>query len=231
MVGDKIFDAYWPDRLYNHDAEDRDEHGRRRRDRARRGARAQPPRRRERSPHLREPELRADERRLQVGRRRALRLQEPAPAPQPGIDPRVATATWIRPSSQLAHDIERMGRLAHKKLNDLHASRRRSTTACSIRPLDFLMKNEDDLTGRERALLEGARRVDRQAAAAGAPGDFRPLSGALRHDRRLGGRRRGGARARHREELRAVLRADRRARPTCWSSACRTSARTTCTRS
>ncbi|RMG20300.1 MAG: DUF2088 domain-containing protein [Deltaproteobacteria bacterium] len=24
MVGDRIFDAYWPDRLYNHDAEDRD---------------------------------------------------------------------------------------------------------------------------------------------------------------------------------------------------------------
>ena len=23
MVGDRIFDGYWPDRLYNHDAEDR----------------------------------------------------------------------------------------------------------------------------------------------------------------------------------------------------------------
>ena len=35
IVGDKIFDAYWPKKLYNHDAEDADEHEVHRHDRAR----------------------------------------------------------------------------------------------------------------------------------------------------------------------------------------------------
>ncbi len=89
MVGDRIFDAYWPDRLYNHDAEDSANIVEDRRDRARRGARAQSPRRRERLAHLRELELRADERRPQIGRRGALQLPEPARAPQPALHPRL----------------------------------------------------------------------------------------------------------------------------------------------
>ena len=35
MVGDKIFNAYWPRRLYNHDAEDPTNMSRDRHDRAR----------------------------------------------------------------------------------------------------------------------------------------------------------------------------------------------------
>ena len=52
MVGEKIFDAFYPDRYYNHDAEDPDGMVELGQHRARRGGRGQPPRGREGPAHL-----------------------------------------------------------------------------------------------------------------------------------------------------------------------------------
>jgi hypothetical protein len=56
--------------------------------------------------------------------------------------------------SQLARDIERMGRLAHKEL-PIFTIETTVNNRMFDRSLDFLMKNEDELSGRERALLKG----------------------------------------------------------------------------
>jgi hypothetical protein len=152
MVGDKVFDAYYPDRLYNHDAEDRANlvsigktaHG--------------------------EP--------LTLNRRAAesdlLVYVNMTFVPMNGGYKSVAVGlcdyeslrahhnpTSIRGSdsymdpakSQLAHDIGRLGRLAHEKL-PIFSIETTINNRMFDPSLDFLMKNEDDLTGREKALLK-----------------------------------------------------------------------------
>jgi hypothetical protein len=56
--------------------------------------------------------------------------------------------------SQLAHDISRLGKVVHKKLN-VFTIETTVNNRMFDRPLDFLTKNEDDLTGRERAMMKG----------------------------------------------------------------------------
>jgi lactate racemase len=152
MVGDKVYDAYWPDRLYNHDAEDRanlvtighTDHG----DGLTLNRRAV------------ESDLliyvnmtfvpmNGGYKSVAVG----LCDYESLRAHHNPASIRASDGYMDPAKSQLAHDIGRLGRLAHKKLNVFSIE-----TTINNRmfdpTLDFLMKNEDDLTGRERALLK-----------------------------------------------------------------------------
>src|SRR5678816_4117741 len=153
MVGDKIFDAYWPDRLYNHDAEDLDNmvhigttlHG-----------------------EVLELNRRAAESDLLIYVNLNL-------VPMDGGYKSVAVGlcgykslrphhnptsvrnsdSYMDPShSQLSSDIERMGRLAHSNLN-VFSIETTVNNRMFDRSLEFLCKNEDDLTSKERALLKG----------------------------------------------------------------------------
>jgi hypothetical protein len=151
IVGDKIFHAYWPNRLYNHDAEDpnglvevgRTEHG-----------------------DVLELNRRAVESDLLVyvnisfvpmnGGHKSVavglcnyRSLRPHHNPQSirGSD------SYMDPArSQLATDIGRMGKLAHEAL-DIFTIETTLNNRMFDRSLDFLMKNEDDLGARERAML------------------------------------------------------------------------------
>ena len=152
MVGDKIFDAYYPARLYNHDAEDKanmvvvgtTDHG-----------------------EVLEINRRAAEADLLIyvnlnfvpmngGYKsvavglcgyRSLR-------PHHNPDSIRASNSYMDPAgSRLATDIERMGRLAHKEL-DIFTIESAVNNRMFDRSLDFLTKNEDELSGKERALLK-----------------------------------------------------------------------------
>jgi lactate racemase len=153
MLGDKIFDAYWPDRLYNHDAEDtanmvvvgETEHG-----------------------EVLELNRRAAESDLLIY---ANLNYVPMNGGYKSVAVGLCGYKSLRPhhnphsirgsdsymdpgGSQLARDIERMGRLAHKKL-PIFTIETTVNNRMFDRSLDFLMKNEDELSGRERALLKG----------------------------------------------------------------------------
>jgi len=153
MTGDRIFKAYWPDRLYCHDAEDpkglkvvgTTDHG-----------------------ELVELNRKAVEADLLIyvslnfvpmsgGHKsvavglcgyRSLRAHH---------NPHVMRKCWsyMDPaSSALATSVDRMGRLAEKTLDVFHIE----TTVDNRmfdRPLAFLSKNEDDWTGSERAAFSG----------------------------------------------------------------------------
>jgi hypothetical protein len=152
MLGDKIFDAYWPDRLYNHDAEDTanivavgtSRHG-----------------------HVLELNRRAAESDLLIYANlnfvpmnggyksvavglcnyTSLRSHHNPPSIR-------ASDSYMDPArSKLASDIEELGRVAHEHLNVFTIE-----TTVNNRMFDpslgFLMKNEDELTTREKALLK-----------------------------------------------------------------------------
>jgi nickel-dependent lactate racemase len=153
MVGDKIFEEYWPDRLYNHDAEDIDnmvEVGR-----TERGEVLELNRRVVESDlliyaNLNFVPMNGGHKSVAVGlcSYRSLR-------PHHNPDTIRGSDSYMDPrKSQLADDIARMGKLANEKLNvftiETTVNNRMFDPA-----LDFLMKNEDDLTDRERALLKG----------------------------------------------------------------------------
>jgi hypothetical protein len=152
MVGDRIFDAYWPDRLYNHDAED--------------------------SANMVEVGTTRHGDVLELNRRAAeadlLIYVNLNFVPMNGGFKSVAVGlcsykslrphhnpTTIKESdsymdpkgSKLATDIEHMGRLAHKKLNIFQIETVVNNRMFD-RSLEFLTKNEDDLSGTERALLK-----------------------------------------------------------------------------
>jgi lactate racemase len=153
IVGDRIFDGYWPDRLYNHDAEDpkgmklvgATDHG-----------------------EVVELNRKAVESDLLVyvnvnfvpmdgGHKsvstglcgyRSLRAHH---------TPHVIRDCWsyMDPGkSELSTRVERMGRLVEKTLNVFHIE-----TTVNNRmfgpPLEFFHKNEDDWTGAERAAFKG----------------------------------------------------------------------------
>ncbi len=152
-VGDRIFNAYWPDRLYNHDAEDpkgmkllgTTDHG-----------------------EVVELNRRAAEADLLVyvslnlvpmsgGHKsvavglcgyKSLRAHH---------NPHVMRDCWsyMDPSaSALATSVERMGRLAEKALDVFHIELTVNNRMFD-RPLDLFHKNEDDWTGAERAAYKG----------------------------------------------------------------------------
>jgi nickel-dependent lactate racemase len=153
VVGDRIFDAYWPDRLYNHDAEDPNgmklvgttDHG-----------------------EVVELNRRAVESDLLV-------YVNVNFVPMDGGHKSVATGlagyrslrahhtpqvirqchSYMDPgASALSTSIDRMGRLAEKHLNVFHIE-----TTINNRmydgPLELLHKNEDEWTGAERAAFKG----------------------------------------------------------------------------
>jgi hypothetical protein len=153
IVGDRIFEAYWPDRLYNHDAEDprgmklvgATDHG-----------------------EVVELNRKAVESDLLVYVNVNL-------VPMDGGHKSVATGlcgyrslrahhtpgvmrdcwSYMDPTkSALSTRVERMGRLVEKTLNVFHIE-----TTINNRmfgpPLEFLHKNEDDWTGGERAAFKG----------------------------------------------------------------------------
>jgi hypothetical protein len=153
IVGDKIFNACWPDRLYNHDAEDQDNmvvvaetpHG-----------------------DVLELNRRAVEsdlliyvnvnfvpmnggyKSVAVGlcNYRSLRSHH-----NPGTIR--ASQSYMAPEhSQLNKDISVLGRLAHKHLNIFNIETALNNRMFD-RSLEFLTKNEDELTGKEKALMRG----------------------------------------------------------------------------
>jgi hypothetical protein len=150
MVGDKVFDAYWPDRLYNHDAEDRDnmvaigetDHG----------EKLSLNRRAVESDlliyvNMTFVPMNGGYKSVAVG----LCDYESLRAHHNPASIRASDSYMDPAKSQLAHDIGRLGRLAHKKL-PIFSIETTINNRMFDPSLDFLMKNEDDLTGRERAL-------------------------------------------------------------------------------
>ena len=151
IVGDRIFNAYWPDRLYNHDAEDptgmkyvgTTDLGEE--------VRAQSQGRRGRPRHLREPEPRA--------RWTAATSPSPSGCAATGSlrahhNPQVMREcrSYMDPRTRRSRrSVERMGRLTNKTLNVFHIE-----TTVNNRMFDRRSssshKNEDDSTGAERAL-------------------------------------------------------------------------------
>lgn len=153
MVGDKIFDAYWPDRLYNHDAEDEA-------NMVEIGATAQGEvvelsRRAVESDlliyvNLNFVPMDGGHKSVAVGLCGYKSLQAHH---NPGVM-RDCHSYMDPDSSGLATSVERMGRLANKHLN-VFTIETTVNNRMFDRPLSFLAKNEDDLTGRERLLLKG----------------------------------------------------------------------------
>ncbi len=152
IVGDRIFDAYWPDRLYNHDAEDKAnlvEIGE-----TRHGDVLELNRRAVESDlliyvNLNFVPMNGGYKSVAVGLTSYRSLR-------PHHNPKTirASDSYMDPhKSQLATDIGAMGRLAHEKLN-VFSIETAVNNQMFDRSLDFLMKNEDELTGKQRALLK-----------------------------------------------------------------------------
>lgn len=153
MVGDKVFDAYWPDRLYNHDAEDRD-------NLAVVGTTDQG--------EVIELNKRAAESDLIIyvnlnfvpmngGHKSLMCGLASYRSLMHHHNPETIRAceSYMDPAkSELSNRLTRMGRVANKALNVFTIE-----TTVNNRMFDptlsFLAKNEDELDGRERALLSG----------------------------------------------------------------------------
>jgi hypothetical protein len=153
MVGDKIFNAYYPDKLYNHDAEDsanmvvlgETPHG----------EIVELNRRAAESDliiyvNLNFVPMNGGYKSVGVGLTsyKSLRAHH-NPTTIAKSD------SYMDPGkSQLAHDISRLGKLVHKTLN-VFTIETTVNNRMFDKPLEFLTKNEDDLTGRERTMLKG----------------------------------------------------------------------------
>lgn len=153
MVGDRVFERYWPDRLYNHDAEDRDnltvlgttELG-----------------------EVVEINRRAAESELVIyvnlnfvpmngGHKSLMCGLASYRSLSHHHNPETIRAcdSYMDPKkSELATRLWRMGRLCNQKLN-VFTIETTINNRMFDRPLEFLTKNEDELDGRERALLAG----------------------------------------------------------------------------
>ena len=153
MLGDRIVDAYWPERLYNHDAEDAENivsigetsHG----------ERLELNRRAAESDlliyvNLNFVPMNGGHKSVAVG---LCNYKSLVPHHNP-MSIRGSDSYMDPKKSQLATDIGRMGKLCHQKLN-VFTIETTVNNRMFERPLEFLMKNEDDLNARERALLKG----------------------------------------------------------------------------
>lgn len=152
IVGDRIFDSYWPDKLYNHDAEDpkgmavvgtTDE-----------GEVVELNKKAVESDlviyvNLNLVPMDGGHKSVTVGLCGYRSLQA-------HHDPRTMRDchSYMDPTkSSLATKVERMGRLTNKALN-VFTIETTINNRMFDRPLEFLHKNEDDLTGAERAALK-----------------------------------------------------------------------------
>lgn len=153
MVGDRIFNAYWPDRLYNHDAEDADNMvvvGE-----TELGEVVELNRRAVESDlliyvNLNFVPMNGGHKSVAVGLcgYKSLRAHH---------NPKVLRAcdSYMDPAtSELATTIGRLGRVANQHLN-VFTIETTINNRMFDRALDFLSKNEDDLTDREWGLLRG----------------------------------------------------------------------------
>ncbi len=204
VVGDKIFNAYWPKKLYNHDGENAANMtyiGT-----TELGEEVELNKRAVDSDlviyvNLNFVPMDGGHKSVAVGLcgYRSLRAHH---------NPKVMRAchSYMDPSSSaLATSVERMGRIANQKLN-VFTIETTINNRMFDRPLEFLAKNEDELTSVEKSSLRAlrftlsscrSRRASRSSSA----------SLALRRHRRLRGRDRGDARAHAQARLRAVPRA------------------------
>ncbi len=152
-VGDRIFDAYWPDRLYNHDAEDDSnmvEVGQ-----TEQGEVIELNRRAVESDlviyvNVNFVPMDGGHKSVTVGLcgYKSLRAHH---------NPSVMRNchSYMDPSaSELATTVDRMGQITNEHL-DVFTIETTVNNRMFDRNLDFLMKNEDDLNGRERLLLKG----------------------------------------------------------------------------
>jgi nickel-dependent lactate racemase len=155
MVGDRIFERFWPKRLYNHDAEDRD--GMVLLGTTAEGEEVEINRRAAESDlviyaNLNLVPMDGGHKSVSVGLcgYRSLRAHH---------DPRTMRDCWsyMDPSrSALARSVERMGRLVNAKL-DVFTIETVINNRMFDRPLEFLHRNEDDLGGTARAALKALR--------------------------------------------------------------------------
>lgn len=153
MVGDRVFNAYYPERLYNHDAEDKEnltvlattE----------RGEVIEMNRRAVESDlilyvNLNFVPMDGGHKSLMCGLTSYRSL-----AHHHNPETIRASTSYMDPKgSELNTRIERMGRLANSKLN-VFTIESTINNRMFDRPLSFLAKNEDDLDGRERTLMRG----------------------------------------------------------------------------
>jgi nickel-dependent lactate racemase len=152
-VGDRIFGAYWPDRLYNHDAED--PKGMTTLGTTDHGEVVEINRRAAESDlliyvNVNQVPMSGGHKSVAVGLcgYKSLRAHH---------NPRVMRDCWsyMDPgSSALSTSIERMGRLAEKALDVFHIETTVNNRMFDS-PLSFFHKNEDDWTGGERAAFKG----------------------------------------------------------------------------
>jgi len=150
MVGDRIFQEYWPERLYNHDAEDREnmvvvghtDHG-------------QPLELNRRAVesdlliyvNVNFVAMNGGYKSVAVGLCSYESLR-------PHHNPKTirASDSYMDPKgSQLARDIAEMGRIAHREL-DVFTIETTVNNRMFDKNLDFLCKNEDELSAKERLL-------------------------------------------------------------------------------
>ncbi len=154
IVGDRIFDAYWPDRLYNHDAED--PKGMKLVGTTDHGEVVELNRKAVESDlliyvNLNLVPMDGGHKSVAVGLcgYKSLRAHH-----NPHVDARLPLVHGPDKSA-LATSVERMGRLVEKTLNVFHIETTINNRMFD-RPLEFLHKNEDDCTGAERARVQGA---------------------------------------------------------------------------
>lgn len=155
MVGDRIMDRFWPKKLYNHDAEKPD--GMKYLGTTDEGEDVELNRRAVESDliiyvNLNFVPMDGGHKSVAVGLcgYRSLRAHH---------NPKVMRNchSYMDPSSsELATSVTRMGRLANKKLN-VFTIETTINNRMFDRSLDFLSKNEDDLTGAEKMALRGLR--------------------------------------------------------------------------
>jgi lactate racemase len=152
MVGDRIFDGYWPNRLYNHDPED--PNGLVELGRTSEGEVVEVSRRAAESDliiyvNLNFVPMDGGHKSVAVGLcgYRSLKAHH---------NPKTMRNchSYMDPKrSGLATSVDRMGRLANEKL-DVFTIETTINNRMFDKPLEFLSKNEDELSGRERGLLK-----------------------------------------------------------------------------
>ena len=150
-VGARVFDEFYPDRLYNHDAEDPDEIVDLGETAPRRGGRAVQARRRVRPAGLREHQHRHDGRRPQVGRGRA-RARTTASRPTTTSTRCATRKSFMDPSkSELHNSAGRQGDIVEAAVPIFHIE-----TTLNNDMFDGPLR----VPGQARGALDGARAGD-----------------------------------------------------------------------
>ena len=183
-LGDRIYDAFAPTgQLYNHDAEDPDEPGLPRRDRAGRGGRDQQAGRRVRPARLREHQPRRHGRRPQVHRHRPRVVPVAAPPPQRQDHAALEVVHGPAPLRAAHARTGAWARCIRKsgiKIFQIETTLNNDTFP---KPFDFLQKREWEWNARDRATFLGVVEGARPHAGADQERHLQLDPGAPRHDR------------------------------------------------